>query len=164
MLQKIMSVLGGSLVKDISEAADRFITTDAEKLEFQRHTQEMVFKRFGELEQTAREEMKAKAQIIVAELQSGDSYTKKARPSVVYFGLVAIGCNYVIGPWSAHFIGAEIPRIELPTDFWMAWGGIVATWSIGRTAERRGATNKLTSIINGTSINSPTARHLLESE
>ncbi len=162
MLKKIMGALGGSLIKDISDAADKFITTDEERLVFESKTQELVFNRFAEIEESAREEMKAKASIIVAEMQSGDNFTKRARPSVVYFGMIVIAINHVLGPWLFVAAGHEIPSIELPSEFWYAWSGIVATWSLGRSVERRGAQNKLTSLINGPNINSPTAKHLLE--
>ena len=39
--------------------------------------------------------------------------------------------------------------MNLPAEFWYAWGGVVATWSIGRTMERRGATNNLVNVITG---------------
>jgi len=43
----------------------------------------------------------------------------------------------------------KIVTLDLPGEFWMAWGGIVATWSVGRSAEKRGTMNRLTSVITG---------------
>ena len=103
-----------------------------------------------EIEGTIRAELDAKQKILVAELQQGDTYTKRARPTVVYFGLVVIFYNYCLIPTVGLFM-AEIPNpFELPMEFWAAWGGIVATWSIGRSAEKRGSMNRLTSVVTGT--------------
>ena len=89
-----------------------------------------------------RQELQAKERILVAELTQGSTFTKAARPSVVYYGLAAICFNYSILPF-VQWLGGEAPQpFELPTEFWLAWGGIVSTWSIGRSAERRGARNK----------------------
>lgn len=110
----------------------------------------LLQKRDSEIEQTARAETQARERVLVAELTQGDNFTKRARPSVVYIGLIFIALNHVIGPWAAYFIGTEIPEITLPTEFWVAWGGIVATWSIGRTMEKRGQHNKMTGAITGT--------------
>ena len=104
----------------------------------------------SDIEETARMELEAKQNIMVAELQQGDNYTKRARPTTVYFGLVVIFYNYCVIPTIGLIQGYTLPPFELPTEFWAAWGGIVATWSIGRTAEKRGKMNRLTGAITGT--------------
>ena len=98
---------------------------------------------------------KAKASIIVAEMAQSDNYTKRARPTVVYAGLAMIAINHVIFPivgrgvalWGDVAQLAQItPLIEpvvLPTAFWTAWGGIVSTWVLGRSIEKKGAQGKL---------------------
>lgn len=99
-------------------------------------------------EESIQIQIDAKKSIIVAELQQGDNYTKRARPSVVYFGLFMIFLNYGITQ-IANIFGANVEPIPLPTEFWVAWGGICSTWVIGRTIERRGVKNKITSAITG---------------
>lgn len=94
-------------------------------------------------------ELGAKERILVAELQQGDAYTKRARPTVVYAGLVAIFLNHVIAPWSAYIWGVGVPEIELPKEFWWAWGGVVGTWTLSRTAEKLGKGNGLTRAVTG---------------
>jgi hypothetical protein len=111
----------------------------------------------------------AQKEIIVAEMNQGDNYTKRARPSVVYFGLLFIGLVHVIFPIVAKtlLIAAiwinksnvaaetaatkimELTSISLPSEFWWAWSSVVAVWSIGRSAERAGATGKLVEMIVG---------------
>jgi len=46
-------------------------------------------------------------------------------------------------------IGKEMIQIDMPAEFWMAWSGVVSIWSIGRSAERRGAQNKAINVITG---------------
>lgn len=96
-------------------------------------------------------------EIIVAEMGQGDNYTKRARPTVVYFGLLAIALNEIILPWAAYFIGmfctkagcSALPEIALPTEFWWTWTSICSVWFAGRSAEKRGAMNKVIKAITG---------------
>lgn len=105
----------------------------------------------------------AQRDIIVAEMNQGDVYTKRARPTVVYGGLLFIAMTSVIFPIVAKCVmiysiwinqGSvaaetaatkimELSQISLPSEFWWAWGSVVSIWSIGRSAEKRGMANKL---------------------
>lgn len=93
--------------------------------------------------------------IMVAELNQSDNYTKRARPSIVYFGLAVIGLNHVILPWVGWFLieilekTTKLPVIVLPEEFWYTWGGVCSVWVWGRTKEKVGAKNKLISSIVG---------------
>ncbi len=148
----IGNLLGFSLektVKGVADLAGRFITTDKDRHAFSLEMRRILSKEKGELESSLRAEMNAKKDIIVAELQQGDKVTKWARPSIVYMGLLFIMLDHVIFPWMAVFSQMPVPNIHLPTDFWVAWGGICATWSIGRSSERIGINNAMTRIITG---------------
>ena len=97
----ISNILGGGLTKvvgGIAKAADRFIETPDEKREFTLAVETLLQKRDSEVEQTIRAELGAKERVLVAELNQGDNYTKRARPTVVYAGLLFIGINYVLFP------------------------------------------------------------------
>lgn len=98
----------------------------------------------SQVEETVQLEMEAKKSVIVAELQQGDKYTKRARPSIIYFGLLAASAEAVLKA-VAVFGGLPedviLPASFLPTIFWGAWGGVASTWVIGRSVERRGASN-----------------------
>jgi hypothetical protein len=94
-------------------------------------------------------ELAAKERVLIAELGQGDSYTKRARPTVVYAGLGLLALNHVLLPWISHYAGTAPPQIDLPTEFWIGWSGIVATWSIGRTMEKRGANGAVTAALTG---------------
>ena len=94
--------------------------------------------------------VEAQKSIIVAEMSQGDNYTKRARPTLVYAGLLFIFLVHVGFPITAFFSGKPMPTLVLPSDFWWAWGSVVGIWSIGRSLERKGSESKLVSTITGT--------------
>ena len=155
-LGKIFAGGAGDLIESVGNVADRFITTDDERQKFKLDVEALLQRRDSEIEQTIRAELSARERIIVAELRQGDNYTKRARPTVVYVGLAFIGINYIlmplIGRLAALFSDVAIdtsPLADLPMEFWAAWGGICATWSIGRTAEKRGSRHPAVEKITG---------------
>ena len=146
---KIFSGSVGTLVEQVGGVVDQFHLSGEEKQKFKLELEALLQKRDSEIEETIRTELQSKERVLVAELTQGDSYTKRARPTVVYAGLVFMFLNYCIIPAIQSLAGAVVEPFELPTEFWAGWSGIVATWSIGRSAEKRGARNRLTSIITG---------------
>lgn len=110
-------------------------------------------KRMAEVQSTIRTEIDSKSKIIVAEMNQTDKYTKRARPTLIYFGLIIIALNYLIFPL-IYDIFADVKQwtASLPVEFWAAWGGAVSIWSIGRTAETMGKNNKATSTVTGQAV------------
>lgn len=155
LMSTVTKLIGGSaghLVKDLADVAGQFITTDQEKRQFEIEAERLLQKRDSEVEQTIRSELSAKESIIVAEMNQGDKYTKRARPTVVYYGLVMITVDLLarFACMVFDFVPAkDIPSSFLPTEFWIAWGGIVSTWVVGRSAEKRGIRNKVVGLITG---------------
>lgn len=162
-IKRIFSAGTASFIDKVSVAARRFITTDKDRHEFALELEGLLQARDSEIEQTIRAELSAKERVLVAELQQGDNYTKRARPTVVYAGLAFIAFNYVLVPFLGRIVGfvgidgvtaddlATVTKpLELPVEFWTAWGGICATWVIGRSAEKRGDRNKWVTAITGT--------------
>jgi len=148
----VADVFSGGLkgiLNPIKEVMDEFHLSGEEKNNFVAKMEGILQRRDSEIEQTIRTELSAKASIIMAEMKQEDNFTKRARPTVVYVGLAVIVLNYCLFPNIAKFFGVEFVAVELPTEFWIAWGGIVATWTIGRSAEKRGTRNKATSLITG---------------
>lgn len=153
----LKSIFSGSdIVKDLRDLADEFFTSDEERQAFELKMEYLVQKRLSEVEQTVRMEMDARSKIIIAEMQQGDKFTKRARPSLIYFGLFIIFWNYCLVPSSFFLFGAattnELRLFELPIEFWAAWGGVVGIWSGGRTLERIGYKNKPLSLVTGTPV------------
>ena len=91
----------------------------------------------------------AQKNIIVAEMNQGDSYTKRARPTIVYAGLAFIFLVHVFLPILAFFKSTPVPTLSLPTEFWWAWTGVCGIWVVGRSFEKRGAEGAILSAITG---------------
>lgn len=89
----------------------------------------------------------AQKDIIVAEMQQTDWFTKRARPSIVYAGLIFIFLVHVILPYISFFTKSTVPSIEMPTDFWYVWGAVCSVWFVGRTMERTNPKSKLSKVI-----------------
>lgn len=83
-------------------------------------------------------EIQAKERIMVAELQQGDPFTKRARPSIIYTGLVA-----------AVIDGIAAIDFTMPPDFWYVWGGVCGVYVLGRTAEKKGVGGKVVDLLTG---------------
>ena len=74
-------------------------------------------------------------------MAQGDKFTKRARPTIVYAGLVFVFITNVLIPVIAYFSGKtpeEMPQINLPSEFWWAWGTVVSVYGAGRSAEKNG--------------------------
>ncbi len=168
---KIFAGGAGQVVEQIGNTIDKFHLSGEEKQEFKLEIQRLVMQRESEIEQTIRKNLEAKERILVAELQQGDSYTKRARPTVVYFGLGMIALNYFLLPVILLLTGNSdqlkhcTESVEssikyelcerqtlfpLPEEFWVAWGGIVATWAVGRSFEKTSSSNKFSRAVTGT--------------
>jgi hypothetical protein len=141
--------LGTKIIKPVDDLIDNLHTSQEEKDAAKVEIEKIVSERISEAEATARAELAAKQAIIVAEMQQGDKFTKRARPWLLYSGMIMTAINYVLVPIVQQFAGMDIKPFELPTQFWMAWGGASTAWIVGRSAERRGVKNKLTSLITG---------------
>ncbi|MDE1460749.1 3TM-type holin [Spartinivicinus poritis] len=131
-----------SILSSITNTVDQFHLSKEEKHQFQLAMEKIIQDKFSETEKTIRQELSSREKILVAELNQGDTYTKRARPTVVYFGLLMIGCNYLIVPLATQLLGIQMQTITLPTEFWVAWGGVVSTWSVGRSFEKGRVSNK----------------------
>lgn len=152
-LSKIFGDGAKGLIDGVRAAADTFIQTKDEKAAFELAVENVVTERLTQIENSARTETAATMEIIKAEMAQGDNYTKRARPTVVYFGLLIIGWNYAIRPFFSitGADGIEVPMlpVALPDEFWFAWGSVVSIWSMGRTAERIGVKSKVTEVVTG---------------
>lgn len=149
----ITEIIGGGFqgiasgVSDILGAVGIDNSKDKHKISLK--IQELVALKAAAVAKQIHKETEAKERILVAELTQGDNFTKRARPTVVYSGLGIVFINHMVLPWISFFLGMNIPIIDIPDIFWTGWSGIVMTWSIGRTMEKRGSENKLVKLITG---------------
>lgn len=149
IISKITGASAGEFIKTVGAVADKFITTQDEKLKFLTEFEAILQKRDSEIEQTVRKEIDAKMQVVVAEINQGDNYTKRARPTIVYFGLFATFFNYMLIPLMQLIFGIEVKPFDLPAEFWMAWGGVTGVYAVGRSMEKNGVVNRGTSLMTG---------------
>lgn len=145
LLGKIFGGGAKELVEGIGNVVDKFHTSDEEKAAAKLEIEKLLQADRMKLQDSLQIELQAKERVLVAELQQGDNFTKRARPTVVYAGLAFIFFNYVVAP----LFLPDQQSLQLPAEFWVAWGGIVGTWSIGRSFEKKGVVNKATSIVTG---------------
>ena len=131
----------GDIVNAVTSVIDDVITNDEERMRAKAELEKVLQARHLKVLENAAATTEAQRDIVVAELQQDDLYTKRARPTVIYGGLVTLFLNEVLLPWLAHFTATAIPTINLPSEFWWAWGGVVATYAVGRTMEKRSRLN-----------------------
>ncbi len=146
----ILSDLGGGILSGAADIIGKFVADPNKAAEANLKLKQLVNAATSQKEETLRTTMRTRERVMVAELNQSDKFTKRARPTVVYFGLVVIAFNYCLVPLITLFMeGVEVTVFDLPAEFWVAWGGIVATWSIGRSAEYIGKNNKAVRIVTG---------------
>jgi hypothetical protein len=157
----LFDFLGGGIVGQIGKVIDSLHTSQEEKSEAKLQLEKLLQARDSEIEQTVRAEIQAKERIIVAEMNQGDAYTKRARPSIVYVGLGMMVGNFCLIPLIssvARVMGqdVEIAIQNFPEEFWWSWASVVATWSVGRSMEKRGVSSnlgrKVASVITGSGV------------
>ena len=135
----------GSVADAARAIIDKFLPDkmgDAEKAQAKLQLQELLSRRETGI-------IEAHKQVLVAELNQGDAFTKRARPTVVYAGLVFILLVHVVFPMMSFFMEIDAPSLTLPGEFWWTWGGICSVWSVGRSMEKRGVSGTVTGLITG---------------
>lgn len=175
LLSKISEFFSGSganIVDSLSDAVDTFVTTKEEKEKLKQELlrikeeskqnqrnflvrmEELTQQREKEVEETIRMELDAKKSILMAELNQDDRFTKRARPTVVYVGLIFIllellGLRHII----MNYMNIEADIIansdQIFKMFLGVWGSVLGVYSIGRSVEKRGTRNAWSSLITG---------------
>jgi len=141
-----LDITGIGSVADLAKGLlDRFWPPDIDPAAKARLQMEMEIK----LQEREDKLVSVQKDIIVAEMQQSDNFTKRARPTIVYAGLAFIFLVHVFFPIAAYFTGKPLPEISLPTEFWMAWGGVCSIWVIGRSAEKSGINSAIVKGITG---------------
>ena len=153
-----LSKIFGGGIKEVAEALDgvfaRWKLDPETAHEHKREVLTTLVSVINGIEKSVQTEIESKERIIIAEMNQDDNFTKRARPMVVYTGLV-LAVFEVISKYVSLWQGVELPSVSslVPTEFWIAWGGICGTWVIGRSAEKRGQQNKIIEMITGNGKN-----------
>lgn len=126
----------GSAIKPVTDLIDNLSTSDEEKAELKNKLLEIENSYKAKVLEYESKVVESQKEIMVAELQQGDLYTKRARPTVLYAGLIILLVNHVLLPWLSYFRGMIVPSIDLPSEFWLAWGGVAGIYAFGRSREK----------------------------
>ena len=153
-LSGILGAGSKGVLDGIGGIIGKFVQSPEEKNKALMEMEQLLAAKDAKVEETIQAEMDARKEILVAELESGDNYTRRARPTLVYAGLAFIFLNHVFFP--VLFALTKTPPVDLalPVEFWVAWTGTTGAWSIGRTMERRkgGTKSKALSLLTGAKL------------
>lgn len=160
LLSSILGSTAGKLINAVGSIIDEFHTSGEEKMEaslakakLKLALEEIITARMTEAETTLRTELTAKSEIIQAEMNQKDNFTKRARPTLVYTGL-AIFVIDMAAKMVAYFTGYDVPAPSsfIDPNFIYTWGGVCGVWFIGRSAEKYGMNNKAVKGVTGTPV------------
>ncbi|MFA8298868.1 MAG: 3TM-type holin [Hyphomicrobiales bacterium] len=152
---------GNNLIDTIGDTVDRFVHTDEEKeklkkellkikIEQQQNEQRFILElekmrmeKEAQLEKSVQAQIDSKKELMLEELKQEDKYTKRARPTVIYMGLIFIFLE-LIGLRLVIFDSLDVdPKIIESSNnifewFMTAWASVIGIYSIGRTVEKKG--------------------------
>src|SRR5210317_1581477 len=102
IFSKIFSGGVSDIVDSVGGVIDKFTLSKEEKQQFKLEMQSRLMEMDKELEKTYQTELSMRADIIKSEMAQGDNYTKRARPTIIYGGLVFVFIVYVLLPVIAY--------------------------------------------------------------
>lgn len=123
------------LIKGALELGGKFLGNEGDKQKFTSALEEIKL-------QYEKDLLNAQASVVTAELQQDDKYTKRARPTVIYAGLVLIflemfGVRMAILSLISSSIEVVQASNTIVMSFLAAWGGVVGMYTFGRTQEKK---------------------------
>jgi len=149
MFKEIVDSISG-LAKNIFPFVDELNVSDEEKEELKIKMQSMLTGHSEEMYKTYYKEIENRTEVIKAEMKQDDAYTKRARPTVMYFFIGIITLNYCLYPIICHIFGTTLPTIKLPSEAWDAFKIVFGVYAVGRSFEKTDVINKLASTIKKT--------------
>jgi len=153
-----------SLFSSLNGMLDRAGYSEQEKAEHQMVVKQYIMELLREKEKRQSALDQKKLDFMRAEAKQDDKFTKRLRPTVGYTGLAVIVWNNAILPTIGTLIQliTQLSQrvqtididpsqfiIDLPSEFWWAWGGVMSVYVVGRSAEKTGYSNRLISFITG---------------
>ncbi len=142
-LSKLFGAGLGETVEQVGNIATRFAEGHLGKKELRLELERLLAERDAQRISALKEELRTKERVMVAELEQGDNYTKRARPTIVYAGIIA---SIIDAIGTIDF--------SMPADFWYVWGGVCGVYMVGRTFEKRGDRGRFARIAAGASSSS----------
>ena len=159
IFDKILGIASGifppaKIAKDIisfikSKSGNTGSVTDSQLSDLEPAIQNLIINRDADRDKYAAEtmqvELESRATMIEAEMAQGDKFTKRARPTLVYAGLVMFFLEFIVRA-GLVIRGLDMPEGTIvPGPFIIGWSGAVSVWMVGRSAE------KISQIKNGNS-------------
>lgn len=122
---------------------------------FKLEVENIIHEREKQIHETYRTEINASKDVVLAELKQSDLYTKRARPTVIYVGLIFVlleifGLRIAVLNYndaSDEIVKSSTAILE---SFLYMWGAVAGAYALGRTAEKRGISNAVTQLATGT--------------
>jgi hypothetical protein len=152
MFKKLFSKGISDVIDSVGNVIDRVSLRKEEKDRIKMEMESNLLKLQAKVEDNFLDELKDRNDLIKAELAQGDNFTKRARPSIIYAGIIFIFLVYILIPllaWIAGTAPDKMPHIAMPEEFWWAWGTVVGVYGLGRSVEKYGVANKTTNLITG---------------
>lgn len=139
-----MSVLGfiSGLFEPVAKLVDDLVLSGEEKLKAKEKIAIIKNDFESKIMDYEKNVIDKKTEIMVAELNQEDKFTKRARPTILYSGILIVLLNNILLPWATYLFGLfsvttiVLPTITLPSEFWIAWGGVAGIYSFKRTTEK----------------------------
>jgi len=103
ILNSLLGKMGSNLIEQVGNVVDKFVQTPGERAEIRVKMAEIVAAETIAAEESIQERFKAVQGIISSEMQHGSNYTKNARPTIVYAGLIMFFLQGVFGLWTLTF-------------------------------------------------------------
>lgn len=163
----VIELLAGGLINSVGQIIDNLHTSDEEKTDAKIRLV-AGFTEFAKQADVAyQKELEVRRDVIVAELNQTDNYTKRARPTMLYAGMLFVGLNYVVAPLFGRMVAVirafwelspaqalalsnmSEPLANLPSEFWAAWGGVAGVYVLARSGEKTGGFDGLWPLIVG---------------
>ena len=130
----IQDVLGGSLLDSLKGLISQFHMSPEDKAKLQAQLdQEKDAVTAAEHDYNTKLNDIA-GQNIRAEETSGDKFTQRARPAVIWVGLLMFVWNYCLVPTAGlHW---HVPALPIPDTFMEIWGIVVTGYVFNRTVDK----------------------------
>jgi len=96
-----------------------------------------------ELEKAYIDDQKSLRDQITVEVQSQDWFVRRARPAVIWMGIMMVVWNYMLTPFVQtvfqlwHHEPVAVSLIDVPTEVWTIWGLLMGGISVLRSMDKR---------------------------
>jgi hypothetical protein len=157
-LSNLFSNGAGGLLSGIGGIIDKFQLSPKDREQMKLEMEGLLMQKEKDAEDTYRLELQSKTQIMQAELTQGDNYTKRARPTIIYAGLIFIMLElFGLRHFFLYHLYPDKDMLKemmkasdgIFNTFLITWASVAGVYSIGRTVEKSGKANQVTNFITG---------------